>query len=162
MDISIRQYTPADKAAVEKLMTDFQHYLMGIDTVFQKMRCEPDFGEKYTAYVLKKIAEDDGVFYVALNGEEIVGLGLARLDEQSESDIINEGKIKYGKIMDLYIDEKYRQSGLGKRLVEEMEKYLKGKGCEMISVGVIATNPVHDFYHKLGYQDMFVDLLKKI
>ena len=58
-------------------------------------------------------------------------------------------KIAY--IDTLWVDEKYRDNGLGSKLLAEVEKTAKDKGCYLIHLDTFDFQ-AKDFYEKQGYE----------
>ena len=53
----------------------------------------------------------------------------------------------------LYINENYRNKGIGKELVMFWEKEMKGRGYELIMTSTLSNEEAQHFYRKLGYKD---------
>lgn len=51
----------------------------------------------------------------------------------------------------IWVEEKYRNQGLGKALMEAFEKEVKEKGCTLIHLDTFDWQ-AKDFYEKLGYK----------
>ncbi len=51
----------------------------------------------------------------------------------------------------LFVDEKFRGRGIGKRLLQEAEAWAKKKGCRNINLNTI-TFQAPGFYRKMGYR----------
>ncbi len=143
-------------------MDKFEDYLVSIDTL-NRSKLAADFGKKYTAIVLKKIKSSKGSMLVAVEGKRVIGFVAGVLEKQEREDYLQVGKIKYGRIIELYVAEEYRTKGIGKELFQAMEKYLVSSKCQVILVGVFAPNQnAYQFYKKLGYTDDTFDLIKLI
>ena len=53
----------------------------------------------------------------------------------------------------LYINENYRNKGIGKELVMFWETEMKGRGYELIMTSTLSNEKAQHFYRKLGYKD---------
>lgn len=53
----------------------------------------------------------------------------------------------------LYINEKYRNKGIGKELVGFWENEMKNLGYEMVMTSTLSNEQAQHFYRKLGYKD---------
>ena len=53
----------------------------------------------------------------------------------------------------LYINENYRNKGIGKELVMFWETEMKGRGYELIMTSTLSNEEAQHFYRKLGYKD---------
>lgn len=64
--------------------------------------------------------------------------------------IENKNEIAY--LSALLIEEKYQGKGLGKYLIEYVQKVSKKKDCKLIELDVWENNPAVNFYKKLGFK----------
>jgi ribosomal protein S18 acetylase RimI-like enzyme len=88
----------------------------------------------------KKLAVNDGLFFVALAGDEVVGTVLAGYDGHR------------GWLYSVAVHPAHRRRGLGARLVHHAESALIGRGCMKINLQIVSTNEsVKTFYEALGY-----------
>lgn len=88
----------------------------------------------------KKLAVNDGLFFVALAGDEVVGTVLAGYDGHR------------GWLYSVAVHPAHRRRGLGARLVHHAENALTGRGCMKINLQIVSTNEsVKTFYEALGY-----------
>lgn len=53
----------------------------------------------------------------------------------------------------LYLNEKYRNKGIGKELVGFWENEMKSKGYELVMTSTLSNEQAQHFYRKLGYKD---------
>ncbi len=53
----------------------------------------------------------------------------------------------------LYINENYRNKGIGKKLVEFWETEMKSKGYELVMTSTLSNEQAQHFYRKLRYKD---------
>ncbi len=149
----IRDYKTEDKEALISAQYRFQGYLAEIDN-FKLLRCNPGYGEAYTEDMLKKVNERNGKVFVAEEGERVIGFVAGVIDEQSELDKLGHKTMKYGDILDLFVEEEFRGTGIGKELMVQMENYFRSQDCEAIMIGVFGPNvKAHKFYEQLGYTD---------
>ncbi|MEM3312276.1 MAG: GNAT family N-acetyltransferase, partial [Thermoplasmata archaeon] len=59
------------------------------------------------------------------------------------------------RVRDIYLLPHYRKRGLGKKLFEEIEKSVKGKGVDIITVEFPDENLLaHKFYSSLGLRSL--------
>lgn len=81
-------------------------------------------------------------FVLEIDGE-IVGFvkyGLAKEEELADC----------GEIIALYIIQKYKGNGLGRKLVEAAVKELKNMGCDKMIIACLKGNPTNEFYKHIG------------
>lgn len=60
----------------------------------------------------------------------------------------------------IYLDESYRNNGIGKKLVRFWEILMKNKGYELVMTSTLSNEQSQQFYRKLGYRDSGSLLLK--
>lgn len=53
----------------------------------------------------------------------------------------------------IYLNENYRNKGLGKELVRFWETEMKSKGYELVMTSTLSNEQAQHFYRKLGYKD---------
>lgn len=53
----------------------------------------------------------------------------------------------------LYLNENYRNKGIGKELVTFWETEMKSKGYEFVMTSTLSNEQAQHFYRKLGYKD---------
>jgi ribosomal protein S18 acetylase RimI-like enzyme len=88
----------------------------------------------------KKLAVRDGLFFVALDGDEVVGTVLAGYDGHR------------GWLYSVAVHPKVRNQGLGAELVRHAEQALMNLGCVKINLQILNGNAsVTAFYESLGY-----------
>jgi ribosomal protein S18 acetylase RimI-like enzyme len=142
-------------------MENFQDYLVEIDSM-KRTRRMPKYGVGYVGGLLRKINNNDGVIYLAEHEGQIIGLIGALIETQSEDDLLECVPSKGGRILELYVERRYRGQNIGKSLMKRTEEYLKEHQCDVLRIEVFGPNvKAHKFYKKLGYQDRIIDMIKK-
>ena len=124
---TIRQYADAtDRLQVVELWRN----VFGYETAHN----EPNLA------ISKKIAINDGLFFVAVENSAIVGTIMAGYDGHR------------GWLYSVAVDPAKRLSGLGSSLVIRAEKALADLGCMKINLQLLATNEATAaFYKSVGY-----------
>ena len=90
--------------------------------------------------ISKKIATNDGLFFVAVENTDVVGTIMAGYDGHR------------GWLYSVAVDPKIRLNGLGSSLVRHAEKALTDLGCMKVKLQLLATNEATaTFYKSLGY-----------
>lgn len=88
----------------------------------------------------KKLGQADGLFFVALDGNEVIGTVMAGYDGHR------------GWLYSVSVDPQHRQKGVGSALVRHAEQALSALGCMKINLQITAGNEqVTAFYEALGY-----------
>ena len=104
--------------------------------------------------VESRIKDDSGKILIATINSKPVGFGLAYIGDKYR---------KVGFIGKLYVKEKYREQGIGRALILELEKYLKDLGCEYVMISTFSKNSTsYSLYKSLDYSDYINDLIKHL
>lgn len=80
-------------------------------------------------------------FVIALDGEEIIGMGR----------IISDG-VSDAYIQDVTVRQEYRRQGIGQQIINTLVAYLKANGITWI--GLISEPGYENFYQNLGFSKM--------
>lgn len=123
----IRNYAPADRNQVIVLWNE----------VFPGSTGHNDPGDS----IDRKVAVDDGLFFVALDEDVIVGTALAGYDGHR------------GWLYSIAVSLDRQRCGIGTTLVRRAERVLAERGCPKLNLQVRADNAaVVAFYESLGFQ----------
>lgn len=88
---------------------------------------------------------EEHVVFVAETSGQVVGW-----IHGAEHEFLVAGRI--GEICGLVVAEGQRTSGVGRRLVEAVEQWARGRGLDQVSVrSNVARTESHPFYEKVGY-----------
>ena len=91
--------------------------------------------------IRKKLAFQRELFFVAAEDGKVVGTIIGGYDGHR------------GWIYSLAVDSRFRRRGIGRSLVQHLERILSNRGCPKINLQVLAGNAeVTNFYEKLGYK----------
>lgn len=162
MDIVIKEYQPADKLRLIKLMEILQDYLADIDPLHRMHRL-PEYGEMYTKGLLQRVSKNAGVIYLAKQGEEALGCITGNIEEYNAEQRTGTSGVRTGRVLELVVKEDCRGKGIGKMLMQQMEEYFRSKGCDIVRIEVFVPNTsAHKFYDRLHYHDRVVDMVKLI
>lgn len=89
----------------------------------------------------KKIDFNDGLFFVALDNDNVIGTVMAGYDGHR------------GWIYSIAVSQNYRKKGLGSALLSYAEERLSEKGCMKINLQIMEGNEaVEAFYISNGYK----------
>ena len=162
MKVRVRKYRESDRPSLVKLIDQLLDYIASIDDL-KRIRRMPGFGESYTRTMLRRVAKNDGMIYVAESGSEVVGIVVGTILNQSKQDRLEHVPAKFGEVMELVVREGYRDKGIGTKLMNKLEEYFKAKSCTIAGVGVLAPNKgAHRLYSKLGYADRSFYMSKEL
>ena len=144
---------------VRDLLTELEEYLVSIDKDNLDM-VHPDYWDKMALIDLDDVNRYSGRCYLALDNDHVVGLIMGIIPEYGEYDHLDYKCPRKGVITELIVSDFAQGEGIGKALIEKMEEYFKGHGCEYSFVDVFAYNDrAVLFYNRNGYHHrMFADI----
>ncbi len=100
--------------------------------------------------IAKKLQRDPDLFLVAEQGDQIIGAVMGGFDGRR------------GMMYHLAVAAPYRKQGVGKTLVDELEKRLRAKGCLRYYLLVAEDNEgAVQFYEHQGWEPMAIRILAK-
>ena len=146
---------------VKDLLVELEEYILAIDED-NLDQLHPEYREKMALLDLQAINENNGKCYLAIENEKAIGLIMGIIIKFDEYDYLDYKCPKRGIITELIVTSKIRSNGVGKELMNKMEKYFKNEGCEYVLVDVFAYNEnAINFYNKKGYHHrMYTDIKK--
>lgn len=158
----IREYRKGERRKFSSLIMELQDYLVEID--FLKLaRRLPQYEKSYIDRIFNKIKKYHGKIYFVEIDSEIVACVAGIIEKQSRNDLLESKSIKAGRVLELFVANKFRGKGMGRALMEKMEDYFRSQGCDSVFVNAFGPNiKARSFYESLRYQPRNVDFLKKI
>jgi GNAT superfamily N-acetyltransferase len=162
MKVKIREYRESDRAALVKLLEELMDYIVSVDDL-KRTRRMPEFGESYTRRTLQKVAEENGIIYVAEHDAEVIGVVIGTIREQTKEDQLEHVPAKFGEVLEIVVKPEYRGKGVGTMLMNKLLEYFKENNCTISGVGVLVPNrKAHRLYHELGYEDRDIYMTKAL
>jgi ribosomal protein S18 acetylase RimI-like enzyme len=98
-------------------------------------------GDNVNPQFIRKLIKGSHCFVIALEGEDIVGMGRTISDGISDA-----------YIQDLTVRSDYRNRGIGRRILQTLLERLHADGLHWI--GLIAEPGSYDLYRSAGFQEM--------
>jgi len=158
--LNLRRYQSDDAAQVAGLFDQFQDYLADLDPL-NPLRRRLGYGEYALEHTLYDVAAHNGVFFVAVDNDTVIGFATGTITHPTASELLGLVPTVRGRITELFVHARYRGAGVGTRLLQAAEAYLIEQSCTVLRVEVFVPNQAaHRLYRKLGYHDMDVDLIK--
>jgi len=155
---AIRDYTTADRTAVEACFRELQEWEQAID---------PDrvpagtIVEAYLDWLHQQCREKTGKIYVAEVGGRVVGFLCVWLEATLAGMLSRVRQVAY--ISDVVVSAPYRRRGLGTALLARAETYALSVGASCVVVGVLAGNRrAWDVYRHAGFVEYDLRLLKPL
>jgi ribosomal protein S18 acetylase RimI-like enzyme len=158
MTISIREYEPADLAALRACFIALQD---AVRVYEPRLRPGAEIVDEYHAVVRKRCAEQAGAIFLADAQGEVVGYVtvLARVPYEELDDPPGE----YAYVMDLYVHESLRGQGIGRALLARAEAHARSQGASELRIGALAGNVgARELYLGLGFAPQLEILSKAL
>lgn len=142
-----------------KVVQDMNHKLFVHDNkYFNDLNLQWPYQEKGTEYFKNKINNTKGVCIVA----EVEGVVVGYL-AGSTFDAGTAYLAKRAELDNMFVEEEYRMSGVGKELVEEFKKWCQENGVEKMFVNAYSPNTrAIAFYQKSGFEEYSTTLYQDI
>ena len=126
-------------------------------------RLHYEYRDKMAIIDLDEVKKNNGKCYLYVENNKAIGLIMGIITEYSDYDYLDYKCPKRGEITELIVTSKVRSKGIGKKLINKMEKYFKSVGCEYVIVDVFAYNDIgKKFYTKNNYHTRMETMIKKI
>lgn len=147
--LTLRQGSEEDLGAFFDLYwissLEHTHYSGALDTLKPKNQCK-----KYIIGRQRELLQDPNqFFYVAEDKKMIVGMATGHVGERDEAVVYAIERI--GFVDEICIHPDYRNSGIGRKLIDVLLQELYDRGVEFVGVGVAFKNPAFHFYKTLGF-----------
>jgi len=115
--------------------------------------------------ISKSAVEDEiknlDLYFVISDEHYVFGFIKCIEKEIKETELVNKRKII--QVLDLFIEEEYRNKGNGKKLIQILESISREKGFDCIEIPVYCFNEnTNRFYTANGYEDYVVRKFKKL
>lgn len=147
---------------VRDLLVELEEYIESIDKD-NLDQIHPDYRDKMALLDLKRVNDNNGKCYLAIEDDTVIGLIMGCIFPYEEYDYLDYKCPKRGEITELIVTKKVRNNGVGKILINKMEEYFKEKDCEYVIVDVFAYNEYGiKFYNSNSYHDRMRTMIKKI
>lgn len=161
--IAIREAGGADLEPLVELWHGQHDYHVDLDNHYYEPTSEENI-EDAREYFKKAVEGSGPKILLAESGGEVIGfITFKRISK--DLGIARSGtKIKeYGEVEDLFVTSNCRGQGIGKQLMDQVEKYFKEQGIVHMMVEVSAFNEATiDFYRKDGFRTQQVGMFKEI
>ncbi len=159
--MNIREYKSEDRNQIEKLIAELQDYEAQYTS---GMRVGKDMaGEYLDKGILKYCREKNGKFFVAEESDELIGFIWVWIENEPRDLMYIKPIYTFMFIGDYVISKEYRNRGIGKALIAEVERFAKEQGIDQLKLHVNAKNSLaREVYKKLGFEEDEVILVKKI
>ncbi len=147
---------------VRDLLVELEDYIVSIDKDNLDI-VHQEYREKMAIKDLEEVNNNEGICYLAIDNNKVVGLIMGCIFPYEEYDYLDYKCPRRGEITELIVNKKARSKGIGNLLMNKIEEYFKEKDCEYIFVEVFGYNDnAFKFYSKDGYHTRMNTMIKKI
>lgn len=147
---------------VRDLLTELEEYIVSIDKD-NLDRVHPEYHEKMALVDLNELNNNNGICFLAIEDNQVVGLIMGIIPEYSKFDYLDYKCPKRGIITELIVTSNSRSNGIGKQLINKLEKYFKDNNCEYVLVDIFAYNKnAIKFYEKNNFHPRMYTNIKKL
>ena len=156
--MEIIEYNPQYDEQIKDLLVELQNYLIDIDDWHTQVML-PEYREGNFQMDMRKVNNQEGKIFLAIENDLIVGLIMGIVEEKDEIDKLTNDCAKTGSVIELIVKNNIRGNGIGKRLLEKIEEYFKNINCKRVNIEVFGPNKKGlNFYEKNDYiiRDMIV------
>ena len=154
----IIEYNSKYDEQIKDLLVELQNYLIDIDDWHTQVML-PEYREGNFQMDLRKVNNQEGKIYLAIENELIIGLVMGVVEEKDEIDKLTNDCAKTGSVIELIVKNNIRGNGIGKILLDKIENYFKSINCKRVNIEVFGPNKKGlNFYEKNDYivRDMIV------
>jgi len=148
---------PEDKPAILGFIMGIQRFEKALEA---DRRIDPDVAEDTYASIIERVAKNNGRILIAEAASgTALGWAVALKDTQEIYVVAEERTL--GCIAELYVIDDVRGRGVGRALIAACEDWARGRGLNVMLIGVLARNArAHGVYRGAGFED-YVTLLRK-
>jgi ribosomal protein S18 acetylase RimI-like enzyme len=158
--VRVRPYRTGDFEFVRRLFSEYTNH--------EKRRLAKkglvyswDFDERYLKS-LPRQTRRGGVFLVATVGDRSAGWIAAIRKGKKENWSWDATTRPSGLVMELHVASEFRGRGIGRQLMETVEKHFRSRGSDWLSLGLFPANEgARRFYDRLGYQPVYTYMGKR-
>lgn len=160
--ITIRKAEEKDRQVFIEMEKEFcKHYrVSGFNKHLRPIRYE-DIPEAYFENSFNELLSGDNFFSVAEEDGRVIGYIEAEIAESCEKELYE--ITKTGHINSIFVFGSYRGKGVGTRLISEAIDWMKSRGLQICTLGVVSGNDeAMASYQKLGFSVERIKMWKEI
>lgn len=156
----IIEYSSEYDNDIKNLLYELQEYIMSIDKEGYNI-ISKEYKEEFFKKNMKNIKKYKGKIMLYVENGNAIGLIVGSINNEETNDYDFKAP-KRGRINELIVNKKYRGKGIGQKLFDAMQDYLKSIGCEKILIEVFAYNEnARKFYEKNGYHLRMTEMISE-
>ncbi|CAN5486234.1 hypothetical protein BH10BAC5_BH10BAC5_26320 [soil metagenome] len=157
MELEIRKYEAGDIDDIVEMQKLMGEYHLKFDKEFYQP--SQDSSHELSSYLRKKLDDKEFNLLIADQNGNAVGYVMGWLTERPP--IYEKRKTAY--LSNIFVKDDFRNSGAGKKLYEEMEKWFFSKEIDFIEINADARNTeTIEKFRKSGFKDLSITFYKKV
>ncbi len=157
MELTIRKYDTGDIDDIAEMQKSMNEYHLQYDEEFYM--ASANASHEFPAYLRKKFEDKNFNLLIADIKGKAVGYVMGWLEERPP--IYEKKKVAY--LSNIFVKEEFRNSGAGKKLYEEMEKWYVSCKVDFIEIKADARNKeTIEKFRKRGFEDLSITFYKKV
>lgn len=159
--MKIRKASIEDKDELVKLLDEFNEYYFEEKIFSEEFIPFWEYKDKQAIFnetVQEWLTNPEYFFFVAEEERKIIGYIVGQIKDRDPRVMDKEGYIN-----DWFVKKKWRSKGVGMSLYNMLLKEFQDQACNRLGLYTnIRNKKTIDFYHKLGFIDESLTLVKKI
>ena len=157
--VDVRDATPADRS----VLVGFMAALNAVEHQWESDRAlEPAAADEHIAYLEGLVRDQAGFMLLAEENQQPAGF-LVGIEEWEDGTYIVPEARRYGKITDLFVDDRSRGRGIARALLAEAERRFRANGLPAVQVTALAANEAaRAAYRATGYRPLDVTYAKSL
>ena len=162
MQVTIRNYQPADRRHLARCLDAISDYTAGLDPWHRRVRT-PDHSARWIPFFLALVARNHGFILVAEADGQAAGVAIAWTYRMTGPDQTKNLPTKIGSVSELSVLPSWRGKGIGTRLLRECEGRFRSSGCDQLNLSAFAHNrkALH-LYAREGYEARYLVMGKQL
>ncbi len=159
--MKVVEYNKKYDLGIMKLLIELQEYIITVDKDDLELITD-DYREKYFRRILRDVRNNHGALYLAVKGEQVLGLVAGVIIDYDRKDHFNFTCPRKGKIIEVLITNDVSYKNIGKNLILDIEQYFIDEDCEYMDIEVTYNEKMLDFYSKLGFSSRSVNMCRRL
>ena len=161
MSSNVRKIKSADKDTLTSLINDYVKEYVPTEKVYPA-KYDPHIGKIYFDEIAKK--DSNFLVLIAEDGGREIGFSIAEVHKFGRIEKAYFEGDRRGEVWDIYVKPEFRGNGVGRQLLEEIEKELLKQGCQNITLNSVAMDneSARRMYEKMGYRPFNMRYYKRV
>lgn len=161
-NLQIDEFDLSHSSEIHHLMREFCDYLEKVDDL-KRTKYKENGAEYFTNKMIDEASKNHGKVFVAKSDGKVIGFIGGYVGKQSTDEQMEAVAAVPGIINEFFVSSKFRGKGVGSKLLESLENYLKEQECDIVRLEVFGPNKIaRDFYTKQGFVERSITVMKSL